>query len=187
MRNRPRARLVDVEPPSELDTTSLIAALRQGDLAALAAAFDRWHSRVRMLAATAVGSRGRRRRRAGGLRGPATGRAPIPSEVELETFLLGIAFKRVRRHRRAALRQRRALEQLRTVDRRGPIDPKHETYRSQLGVRLEAALEQLAFPQRVAFVLWNWRSGSTAYHRLTTGTLADTAFVFRSRLNETPG
>jgi RNA polymerase sigma-70 factor, ECF subfamily len=74
-------------------------------------------------------------------------------DADLETFLLGIAVKRVRRHRRAALRRRRALERLRAVDRHGPVDPEQGTYRRQLGARLEAALDQLPLPQREAFVL----------------------------------
>ena len=74
-------------------------------------------------------------------------------DADLETFLLGIAVKRVRHHRRAALRRRKALERLRAVDRRGPIDPEQDAYRRQLGARLAAALDELPLPQRVAFVL----------------------------------
>ena len=68
-------------------------------------------------------------------------------------FLLGIAVKRVRHHRRAALRRRKALERLRAVERRGLADPEQDTYRRQLGARLAAALDELPLPQRVAFVL----------------------------------
>ena len=67
--------------------------------------------------------------------------------------MLGIAVKRVRHHRRAALRRRKALERLRAVDRLGPVDPEQDTYRRQLGARLAAALDELPLPQRVAFVL----------------------------------
>src|SRR5450432_3885276 len=154
MRNRPRARLVDVEPPSELDTTSLIAALRQGDLAALATAFDRWHQRVRVLARRLLSD-------------PAAAEdvvqdvfAALPraiqrfrGEVDLETFLLAIAVKRARHHQRAAVRRRRALARLATEERRGPRDPEQDAYRRELGLRLGAALDRLPLAQRVAFVL----------------------------------
>lgn len=133
---------------------SLVAALGAGDLAALAAAFDRWHQRVRVLARRLLSD-------------PAAAEDVVQDvftalpravrrfrgDADLETFLLGIAVKRVRRHRRAALRRRLALERLRVVDRRGPIDPEQDAYRRQLGARLAAALDELPLPQRVAFVL----------------------------------
>ena len=132
----------------------LVAALGDGDLAALAAAFDRWHQRVRVLARRLLSDaaaaedvvqdvftvlpRAIRRFR---------------GDADLETFLLGIAVKRVRRHRRAAQRRLRALERLHAFDLRGPVDPEQDTYRRQLGARLAAALDELPLPQRVAFVL----------------------------------
>jgi RNA polymerase sigma-70 factor (ECF subfamily) len=132
----------------------LVAALGDGDLAALAVAFDRWHRRVRVLARRLLSD-------------PAAAEDVVQDvftalpravrrfrgDADLETFLLGIAVKRVRRHRRAAARRRKALERLRAVDLRGPIDPEHDTYRRQLGARLAAALDELPLPQRVAFVL----------------------------------
>src|SRR6185437_6877603 len=74
-------------------------------------------------------------------------------EVDLETFLLAIAVKRVRRQRRAALRRRKALERLRAAEPRRTLDPEQDTYRRELGARLGAALDRLPLPQRVAFVL----------------------------------
>ncbi len=132
----------------------MLAGLRAGDLTMLAAAFDHWHQRVRVLARrllsddaaaedvvqdvfTALPTATR------GFRG----------EAGLETFVLGIAVKRVRRHRRAALRRQRALERLGREDPRQPDDPEGDAYRHQLGLRLAAALDQLPLPQRVAFVL----------------------------------
>ena len=154
MRNRPRARLVDVEPPSELDTTSLIAALRQGDLAALATAFDRWHQRVRVLARRLLSDA------AAAEDVVQEVFAALPraiqrfrGETDLETFLLAIAVKRARHHQRAAARRRRALARLATEERRGPRDPEQDAYRRQLGLRLGAALDRLPLAQRVAFVL----------------------------------
>jgi RNA polymerase sigma-70 factor (ECF subfamily) len=132
----------------------LVEALGEGDLAALATAFDRWHQRVRALALRLLSD-------------PAAAEDVVQDaftalpravrrfrgDVDLETFLLGIAVKRVRRHRRAAQRRLRALERLRAIDRRGPVDPEQDTYRRQLGARLAAALDELPLPQRVAFVL----------------------------------
>jgi RNA polymerase sigma-70 factor (ECF subfamily) len=136
------------------DDPSLVAALGAGDLAALATAFDRWHQRVRVLARRLLSD-------------PAAAEDVVQDvftalprsarrfrgDAALETFLLGIAVKRVRHHRRAALRRRKALERLRAVERRGPIDPEQDAYRRQLGARLAAALDELPLPQRVAFVL----------------------------------
>ena len=133
---------------------ALLDDLRAGDIAALATAFDRWHQRVRVLARRLLSD-------------PAAAEDVVQDvftvlpravrrfrgDADLETFLLGIAVKRVRHHRRAALRRRLALERLRVVDRRDPIDPEQDAYRRQLGARLAAALDQLPLPQRVAFVL----------------------------------
>lgn len=133
---------------------ALAAALGAGDLAALATAFDRWHQRVRVLARRLLSD-------------PAAAEDVVQDvftalpravrrfrgDADFETFLLGIAVKRVRHHRRAALRRRTALERLRAVDLGGPISPEQDTYRRQLGARLAAALDQLPLPQRVAFVL----------------------------------
>ncbi len=157
MKQRPQTYLARVTPvivDAVGDETSLVAALGDGDLAALAAAFDRWHSRVRALARRLLSD-------------PAAAEDVVQEvftalpgavrrfrgDVDLETFLLGIAVKRVRRHRRAAQRRLRALERMRAVDRRGPLDPEQDTYRRELGARLAAALDELPLPQRVAFVL----------------------------------
>lgn len=120
----------------------------------LAAAFDRWHQRVRVLARRLLSDPAAAEdvvqdvftalpRAANRFRG----------EVDLETFLLAIAVKRVRRQRRAALRRRKALERLRAAEPRRTLDPEQDTYRRELGARLGAALDRLPLPQRVAFVL----------------------------------
>lgn len=136
------------------DQSAVVEALRLGDLNALAAAFDRWHQRVRVLARrllsddaaaedvvqevfTALPHAIRRFR----------------GEVTLETFLLAIAVKRARHHRRAAARRQRALTRLAFEEPRGPRDPEQDAYRRELGLRLRGALDRLPLPQRVAFVL----------------------------------
>jgi len=157
VKQQPNARFVGAGPtgaPAAPDEPSLVAALGAGDLAALAAAFDRWHQRVRVLARRLLSD-------------PAAAEDVVQDvftalpravrrfrgDADLETFLLGIAVKRVRHHRRAALRRRLALQRLREVDARGPVDPEQDAYRRQLGARLAAALDELPLPQRVAFVL----------------------------------
>jgi RNA polymerase sigma-70 factor (ECF subfamily) len=157
VKSRPQTQLAETPlgvPNAVLDELSLVAALREGNLAALATAFDRWHRRVRVIARRLLSD-------------PAAAEdvvqdvfASLPrairrfrGDAELETFLLGIAVKRVRRHPRAARRRLRALGRLRAVERCGPVDPEQDTYRRQLGARLAAALDELPLPQRVAFVL----------------------------------
>ncbi|HLK92257.1 MAG TPA: sigma-70 family RNA polymerase sigma factor [Polyangia bacterium] len=140
--------------PEELGEPELAGRLAAGDLRALALAFDRWHGRVRTLARRLLSDPAAAEdvvqdvftllpRAAKGFRG----------DADLEAFLLGIAVKRVRRHRRAAQRRLRALARMRAVDRPGPLGPEHDTYRRELGARLAAALDDLPLPQRVAFVL----------------------------------
>jgi RNA polymerase sigma-70 factor (ECF subfamily) len=155
MRNRPHPHLAVLTAATDgANESLLIAALGDGDLAALATAFDRWHQRVRVLARRLLSD-------------PAAAEDVVQDvftvlpravrkfrgDAELETFLLGIAVKRVRHHRRAAIRRRKALERFRAVDLRGPVDPEQDAYRRQLGARLAAALDELPLPQRVAFVL----------------------------------
>lgn len=128
--------------------------LRAGGLDALAAAFDRWHGRVRVLARRLLSDPASAEdvvqevfasliRAMGGFRG----------EVDVETFILAIAVKRARHHRRAAARRRRAMERLAVEEHFGHGDPEQDTYRQELGRRLEAALDQLPIAQREAFVL----------------------------------
>jgi RNA polymerase sigma-70 factor (ECF subfamily) len=71
----------------------------------------------------------------------------------LESFLLGIAVKRARRHQRAAWRRRLAMDRLAAEDTRAARTPEQDVYRRELGVRLARALGRLPHAQRVAFVL----------------------------------
>jgi RNA polymerase sigma-70 factor (ECF subfamily) len=136
------------------DDDTLVDGLRDGALDALAAAFDRWHGRVRVLARRLLSD-------------PASAEdvvqevfASLPramrgfrGDVDVETFVLAIAVKRSRHHQRAAARRRRAMERLAAEARFGRPDPEQDTYRRELGFRLEAALDRLPIAQREAFVL----------------------------------
>ncbi len=141
--------------PSEVvDDTSILDGLRRQDLGALARAFDRWHQRVRVLARRLLSDAAA----AEDVVQDAFTALPhavrrFRGEVDLETFLLAIAVKRVRHHRRGAARRQRALARLTKEEREPPRDPEQETYRRELGLRLAAALDQLPLPQRIAFVL----------------------------------
>lgn len=136
------------------DESALVEALRLGQLDALAAAFDRWHQRVRVLARRLLSDDAAAEDVVQDVF------AALPraiqrfrGEVTLETFLMAIAVKRARHHRRAAARRCRALARLASEERRGPRDPEQDAYRRELGVRLAGALDRLPLHQRVAFVL----------------------------------
>lgn len=141
-------------PPARVAEGWILDGLRGGDLAALAAAFDSWHQRVRVLARRLLAEDAAAEDVVQEVFTtlPHAARA-FRGDADLEAFVLGIAVKRVRRHRRAAMRRRRALERLRTVDGANPHDPERDVYRHQIGRRLAAALDRLPLAQRVAFVL----------------------------------
>jgi len=153
LRISPRPSAPSVREP-RADEAAILDGLRRRDLGALARAFDRWHHRVRVLARRLLSDAAAAEdvvqeaftalpRAVRGFRG----------EVDLETFLLAIAVKRARHHRRAAARRQRALARLASEQRDPPRDPEQESYRRELGLRLAAALDQLPLPQRIAFVL----------------------------------
>lgn len=155
-RSRPRTPVALERLPraDAADDTAIVDGLRAGRLDALAAAFDRWHSRVRVLARRLLSD-------------PASAEDVVQEvfaslihamrgfrgEVDVETFILAIAVKRARHHQRAAVRRRRAMERLAVEHRLARPDPEQDTYRRELGLRLEAALDQLPIAQREAFVL----------------------------------
>ena len=143
--------LPQAEGPAE---AAIVDGLRDGRLDALAAAFDRWHVRVRVLARRLLSDPASAEdvvqdvfasllRAMRGFRG----------EVDVETFILAIAVKQSRRHQRSAARRRGALERLAREDRLTRPDPEQATYRRELARRLETALDRLPAAQREAFVL----------------------------------
>ena len=154
----PRPRLtIAIEPRAQADRPgddAMVAGLRAGRIDALAAAFDRWHGRVRVLARRLLSD-------------PASAEDVVQEvfacltpamrrfrgEVDVEAFILAIAVKRARHHQRAAARRRRAMERLAIEDRSGRSDPERDAYRRELGRHLEAALDRLPLAQREAFVL----------------------------------
>jgi RNA polymerase sigma-70 factor (ECF subfamily) len=152
------------------DEVHLLAALRLGGLAAVARAFDRWHSRVRTLARRLLSDAAAAEDVVQDVF------ASLPQairrfrgEVDLETYLLAIAVKRARRHQRAAIRRRGALTRLAAEQASAPPDPEHDTYRAQLAARLTAALDRLRLPQREAFVLCAVEELTSAQAALVAG------------------
>jgi RNA polymerase sigma-70 factor (ECF subfamily) len=152
VKQAPRPRLV-VDAPDD-DDDEILDGLRADRLEAQAAAFDRWHQRVRVLArrllADAAAAEDVVQEVFTALPGAAR---RFRGEVPLATFVLAIAVKRARHHQRVAYRRRAALGRLTAGDRPGPRDPEQDAYRRELGLRLGAALERLPHEQRVAFVL----------------------------------
>ena len=150
---RPRL-LVSVPLPAADEESSILEGLRDGGLAALAQAFDRWHQRVRVLSRRLLSD-------------AATAEdvvqevfSALPrairtfrADVDLQTFLLAITVRRARHHQRATGRRRQALARLATEQRAQARDPEHDAYRRELGERMADALDRLPHAQRVAFVL----------------------------------
>lgn len=153
-RRRSPVALAALPRADEVADGALVDGLRAGRLDALAAAFDRWHGRVRVLARRLLSD-------------PASAEDVVQEvfaslihamcgfrgEVDVEAFILAIAVKRARHHQRSAVRRRRAMERLAVEDRLARPDPEQDAYRRELGLRLEAALDQLPSAQREAFVL----------------------------------
>jgi RNA polymerase sigma-70 factor (ECF subfamily) len=150
-----RARPADpAAAPATDDEAAILDGLRLGRLQAVAAAFDRWHDRVRTLARRLLSDEAAAEDVVQEVfvalpRAARTFRA----ETDLETFLLAIAVKRARHHRRSAARRRRALDRLAAEEAAARPDPERDAYRLQLAARLAAALERLPAAQRLAFVL----------------------------------
>jgi RNA polymerase sigma-70 factor (ECF subfamily) len=136
------------------DEARLVAALRGGTLDAVAAAYDRWHQRVRVLARRLLGDDASAedvvQEAFAALPGAMRG---FRGEVGLEAFLLAIAVKRARHHQRAAWRRRRAMDGLAGQDPDPTRTPEQDAYQRELGQRLTRALDRLPHAQRVAFVL----------------------------------
>ena len=175
--------------PSDDSDAAVVVALRQGRLDALARVFDRFHQRVRILARRLLSDA------AAAEDVVQEVFATLPhamrrfrGDVSLETYLLAIAVKQARRHRRAAIRRRKALARLNGEARGGALDPEQDTYRRELGTRLAAALDQLPLAQREAFVLCEVEDASAAQAALVVGvpeaTVRTRLFHARRRLRD---
>lgn len=170
----------------------LVAALRHGTLDGVARAFDRWHQRIRVLARRLLWDdvsaedvvqdvfaslpQSMRRFRA---------------DARLETFVLGIAVKKVRQHQRVAIRRRRAFDRFAREQQVLVLDPEHNAYRRQLGQRMAQALDKLSLIHRVAFVLSEIEGLTSAEAALIVGasetTMRTRLFHARRKLRDSLG
>ena len=168
----------DAAPPA--DERQMTAALGRGDVEALAWAFDRWHARVRVLARRLLSDEAAAQDVVQDTFAalPAAARR-FRGDVELETFVLSIAVKRVRSHQRAAIRRRRALGRFREPPPQGPLDPERDSYRRELASQLEAALDSIPLKLRLAFILCEVEGLTAAQAAAVTGIPAATV---RTRL-----
>lgn len=75
-------------------------------------------------------------------------------EGKLRSFVIGVAINHSRRHVRAAMRRRAAVERLAARDAvTPPIDARAALEQRRLAARLWAALDELPLDQRIVFVL----------------------------------
>jgi RNA polymerase sigma-70 factor (ECF subfamily) len=138
----------------EVTPSSLVARLREGNVAALGEAYDQHHAYVRAFARKLVGDDALAEDlvqetfvalpRA--IRGYAEGGA-------LRTFLVGIALNHARHAVRAAARRRAAAERWASEPPPSSVSPEAEARSAQLAAALSRALDDLSLAHRAAFVL----------------------------------
>ena len=143
--------MVFEEPEAEL-----VDRLRDGDRAAVEAAYVAHHAAIRGFARRLVGDDSA----AEDIVHEAFVALPkairrFRGEGSLRSFLIGVAVNHSRRHVRSAMRRRRATERLGEAEELMPrtVDATDELIRRRLADRLSAALDQLPIDQRVVFVL----------------------------------
>ena len=191
IRPEPR-RLTLLGDPEPADEAAILAGLREGRLAALASAFDRWHQRVRVLARRLLSDSAAAEDLVQDVFASLPGAVKrFRGDVSLEVFLLAIAVKRARSHRRAALRRRRALERLSIEAASSPESPERDACSRELGVRLGLALDRLPLAQRAAFVVCEVEELTSAEAARVLGapdaTIRTRLFHARRRLREILG
>jgi RNA polymerase sigma-70 factor (ECF subfamily) len=144
---------------SEDPEAVLCERLRDGEIAAVGDAYDRYHQQVRAFARRLLGDTDTTE----DLVQEVFVTLPLAmrrfrGDSSLKTFLLSIAVNHSRHHVRAAVRRRRAMQNLandgvpdESTEHRH--DPEFLARRKQLAELLQRALDDLPLEQRVAFVL----------------------------------
>lgn len=128
--------------------------IRQGEIEAVAEAYDKFAGSVRAFAKRLIGD-------------PEAAEdlvhdvfVTLPSAVRnfrgessFKTFLISIAVNHARHHLRAAARRRAAMQRYAEQPEAGGDDPEYLLRRRQLAELLSTAMDELPIDQRVAFVL----------------------------------
>ncbi len=138
-------------PASPLD---LPGRLREGEVQAVAEAYDQYAETVRAFARRLVGDA----QAAEDLVHDVFVTLPsairnFRGESSFKTFLVSIAVNHARHHLRGATRRRAAMQRYAEQPETGVEDPERQLQRRQLAVLLSSALDELPLEQRVAFVL----------------------------------
>lgn len=150
---------VDAEPATNVAAAGSgaapdVAALREGDASAVAAAYDAHHVAVRRLARRLLGDDVSAEDLVHEVfvRLPETIRS-YRGDAALRTFLLSVAANRSRHFVRAAARRRAATSRLAAEPTGRSEAPDESLERRRLAVALATALDDLPHGLRVAFVL----------------------------------
>jgi RNA polymerase sigma-70 factor, ECF subfamily len=154
-------------PCGPLDTAwpqdDLVDRLREGDPAAVGAAYDRHHQAVRAFATRLLGDAESAEDLVHDVFVALPGAIPrFRRESSLRTFLIGIAVNQARHHLRGARRRRAAMDRFGEVPKVPPVDPEAEARRRELAHALQRALDKLPLDQRAAFVLCELEERSSA-------------------------
>ena len=132
----------------------LPSRLRQGDVQAVAEAYDKFASSVRAFAKRLIGDA----EAAEDLVHDVFVTLPsavrnFRGESSFKTFLISIAVNHARHHLRAAARRRAAMQRYAEQPEASGDDPEYLLRRRQLAELLSTAMDELPIDQRVAFVL----------------------------------
>lgn len=145
--------------PSQDCDWELSERLRRGEIAAIGDAYDRYHEQVRAFTRRLLGDETASEDLVQEVfvTLPAAIRR-FRAEASFKSFLLSIAVNHSRHFVRAAVRRRKAMQNLMEAsDVEGPKqdgrDPESLARRKQLAETLQRALDELPLDQRVAFVL----------------------------------
>jgi RNA polymerase sigma-70 factor (ECF subfamily) len=136
-------------------TLDLPSRLREGEVQAVAEAYDQYAATVRAFARRLIGDASSAEDLVHDVfvSLPAAVRN-FRGESSFKTFLVSIAVNHARHHLRAATRRRAALARyVEQTEARGPDDPEHLLGRRQLANLLTTVMDELPVDQRVAFVL----------------------------------
>lgn len=185
----PAAIAMDAPSAAHDDPRVLVARLREGDLDALAVAYDRHGGAVLAFARRLLGEEASAQDLLHEvfLTLPHAIRS-FRGDSSLQTFLVSIAVNHARHHVRSAVRRRAMLERYGREPEATGRTPEHEAERADLARHLSECLDALPLDQRVAFVLCEVEERSAAEAAAIVGapeaTVRTRAFHARRKLRE---